>query len=57
MGISQFFNKNSNLLNLFIVAPCLFFVDFSYQKFAILALVLGFLILIPDKLVSRILVS
>jgi hypothetical protein len=48
MGISSFFNKNSNLINLLVVAPCLFFVDFSYQKFAIIALVLGFLILIQN---------
>ena len=48
MGLSYFFNKNSNLINLFIITPCLFFVDFSYSNFAILALVLGFLILIQN---------
>jgi hypothetical protein len=48
MGLSYFFNKNSNLINLFIIAPCLFFVDFSYSNFAILALMLGFLILIQN---------
>jgi hypothetical protein len=48
MGLTKFFNKNSNLINLLIISPTLFLVDFSYQKFAILALVLGFLILIQN---------
>jgi len=48
MGLTKFFNKNSNLINLLIISPALFLVDFSYQKFAILALVLGFLILIQN---------
>ena len=48
MGLSKFFNKNSNLINLLIISPALLLVDFSYQKFAILALVLGFLILIQN---------
>jgi amino acid transporter len=48
MGLTKFFNKNSNLINLLIISPVLFLVDFSYQKFAILALVLGFLILIQN---------
>ena len=48
MGLNHFFNKNSNLINLFIIAPCLFFVDFSYSRLAILALVLGFLIFIQN---------
>ena len=48
MGLIKFFNKNSNLINLLIISPALFLVDFSYQKFAILALVLGFLILIQN---------
>lgn len=48
MGLTKFFNKNSNLINLLIISPALFLVDFNYQKFAILALVLGFLILIQN---------
>ena len=48
MGLTNFFNKNSNLINLFIISPALFFVDFSYTKFAVLALILGFLILIQN---------
>ena len=48
MGLTKFFYKNSNLINLLIISPALFLVDFSYQKFAILALVLGFLILIQN---------
>jgi hypothetical protein len=48
MGLGKFFNKNSNLINLLIISPALFLVDFNYQKFAILALVLGFLILIQN---------
>jgi len=48
MGLTKFFNKNSNLINLLIISPALFFIDFSYQKFAILALVLGFLILMQN---------
>ena len=48
MGLTKFFNKNSNLINLLIISPALFLVDFSYQKFAILALVLGFLIFIQN---------
>jgi hypothetical protein len=48
MGLTKFFHKNSNLINLLIISPALFLVDFSYQKFAILALVLGFLILIQN---------
>lgn len=48
MGLTKFFNKNSNLINLLIISPALFFVDFSYSKFAILALVLGFLILMQN---------
>jgi len=48
MGLTKFFNKNSNLINLLIISPALFLVDFSYQKFAILALVLGFLILVQN---------
>jgi len=48
MGLTKFFNKNSNLINLLIISPALFLVDFNYQKFAILALVLGFLILIKN---------
>jgi hypothetical protein len=48
MGLTKFFNKNSNLINLLIISPALFLVDFSYSKFAILALVLGFLILIQN---------
>ena len=48
MGLTKFFYKNSNLINLLIISPVLFLVDFSYQKFAILALVLGFLILIQN---------
>ena len=48
MGLTKFFNKNSNLINLLIISPALFFVDFSYSKFAILALVLGFLIFVQN---------
>ena len=48
MGLTKFFNKNSNLINLLIISPALFLVDFSYEKFAILALVLGFIILIQN---------
>jgi hypothetical protein len=48
MGLTKFFHKNSSLINLLIISPVLFLVDFSYQKFAILALVLGFLILIQN---------
>jgi hypothetical protein len=48
MGLTKFFNKNSNLINLLIISPALFLVDFNYQKFAILALVLGFLILVQN---------
>jgi hypothetical protein len=48
MGLSKFFNKNSNLINLLVISPALLLVDFCYEKFAILALVLGFLIFIQN---------
>jgi len=48
MGLSKFFNKNSNLINLLVISPALFLVDFCYEKFAILALVLGFLIFVQN---------
>lgn len=48
MGLTDFFHRNANLINVFIFAPCLSFIDFSYSNFAIIALVLGFLILIQN---------